>query len=248
MANFETLRERVTIQQVAELLEISLRKDGANFRAHCPICKEGDHRAFKVFTDTNTFYCWAHKRSGDIVGLAAGVWKCDEKTAGNKLAEHFKISAPQRPREIISGKFNADEWGKSLDPTHEALAPLGISTETYTAFGAGYNALQRSLKGMLCIPVRDASGTTVCFVGVQPDTQELCHPKGVDVPPFLNRDRISAGTLHVVIHPLDVLRHLEAGIPELANTIAVLTTITPDTLNSLSVFARERGINAIEFH
>ncbi len=173
--------------------------------------------------------------------------KCDEKTAGNKIAEHFNIDAP-RSRQNNGGTFNGEEWAKGLDPNHDALGPLGIAPETCSAFGAGYNATRPSLKGTLCIAVRDLSGKPVCFIGVHPETLDVHFPEGAEVPSFLNSDRISVGVLHVVSDPLDVLRHLEAGIPELANTIAVLAPITPELLEQLATMARDRGATTLEFH
>ncbi len=88
----------------------------------------------------------------------------------------------------------------------------------------------------------------MAFIGISPDTEEITYPKDFDHSRFFNCDRIGRGTLHVVSHPLDVLRQIDTGIPDLTNTVAVLTAITPAVLDALAAFAREREVDAIEFH
>jgi hypothetical protein len=244
MADFPTLKEKITILQTLDMLGITLNKES---RTSCPLCGEGGNRIFKAFVNTNTFYCWSCKKSGTIIDLVMGVLKCDEPAAGRKLAEAFDIKSPPRKPEP-TGKFDAEKWGKDLDPDAEQLKIFGISPTTYRAFGAGYNGSKPSLKGMLCIPVRDAGGPPLGFVGVALDTQELSFPKGVSPDMLLNADRITPGTLHVVSHPLDVLRQIETGIEELANVVAIMTAITPDMLDGLTAIARERGVESFEFH
>ena len=80
------------------------------------------------------------------------------------------------------------------------------------------------------------------------ETQEVSFPKDFEPPPLFNCDRISKGTLHVVAHPLDVLRQLDTGIADLANTVAVFAPVTPELLDSLAALAREREVDAFEFH
>lgn len=228
------------------MLRLTLRKDGADFRGLCPICGEGGERGFKVFTQTNTFYCWGHKKSGTIIDLVAGVLKCDAPAAGRKLAEAFDIAQPQKTAQT-TGKFDAEKWGKDLNPDAPELEPLGIAPDTYRAFGGGYNATKPSLKGMLCLPVRDAAGASQGFVGVSLDG-ELTFPKGVNPETLFNADRTTPGTLHVVTSPLDVLRQLETGIEELANVVAIMVPVTPAILETLAAFAKERGVETMEFH
>jgi hypothetical protein len=201
MADFAELKQRITMLQACEMLGIALKKEKETYRAPCPICQKGDNRTLQVFPLTNTYYCWSEKKSGDIIGLVARYGKIDEAGAGRKLADHFDIKTQRKPE--TSGKFDPVEWGKSLDPLHAALTPFGISPETLASFGAGYNASRPSLKGMLCLPVRDASGTPTGFIGIHPETRELTIPKTITAQ-LLNIDRIGAGVLHVVTQPLDV--------------------------------------------
>lgn len=248
MADYNTLKEKVTIQQALDWLNIKLRRDGPNLRGSCPICHEGGDRVFKAFTSTNTFYCWSCKKSGTIIDLVAGVTECDQPTAGRKLEDAFDIKSPPRKSENGSTKFDPEKWGKGLDPAAYQLAPLGLAPEVYRAFGAGYNATKPSLKGMLCVPIRQPDGTLLGFVGVHVETRELAFPKPAFAEALLNCDRVTPGTLHVVTHPLGVLRQIETGIEELANVVAIMTTITPAVLDNLTAFARERGVETIEFH
>lgn len=241
MAEFSILKEKISILQVCEMLGIALTKD---FRAPCKKCNEGGPRAFRVFPETNTFWCYAHKKSGTIIDLVCAVNGCKEPEAGRLLGTHFKVEAPRQP----AGKINLDDWGKDLNPNHEALETLGIDPAVLSTFGAGYNASKPSLKGLLCLPVRDIKGAKLGYLGISPETNAVAYPNGFTPPSLFNCDKVGPGTLHVVYHPLDVLRHLDAGIEELSNVVAVLVPITPDLLDELSALARERQVTAFEFH
>lgn len=245
MPEFTTLKSSITIVQACDMLGIKLNKEQ---RSACPICNEGGPRIFRIFPTTNTFYCWAHKKAGTIIDLTMGVLNCDEPTAGKKLAAHFNIDAPRQP---VTSKVNLEEWGKGLNPSHEALQPLGIPPKTFSAFGGGYNALKPSLKGLLCLPYRDRDGTLLGYIGINVETQEPSYPKGLEPSALFNCDRIEKGTLQVVSHPMDVLHQLDTGIPDLKNVVAVLTEQPPyslDLIERIIAFARERDVDNIEFH
>ena len=188
MADYLTIKEKVTILQAADYLGITLNKEQ---RSSCPLCKEGGNRTFKVFQQTGTYFCWTCRKSGTVIDLVAGVLKCDAPAAGRKLAEAFDIKSP--PRKAEPGKFDAEKWGADLDPDAEQLKILGIAPATYRGFEGGYNASKPSFKGMLCLPARDVSGAKVGFVGIALDTQEFELGKTVDSESAIQRRSRHAG-------------------------------------------------------
>jgi hypothetical protein len=248
VTDLEALKQKVTMRQVVTpMLELKLDKEG---RCGCPLCKSGGDRIFRVFDSTNSFYCYSCKKGGHIVTLVRAFYNCNAKEAGDKIGGRFGIDAPFKPNTNGGGEktYNVAEWGKNLDPAHAALAPLNLSEETLKQFGAGYNASKPFLKGKLCLPVRQPDGTLFAYLGIDVESREVTLPKQIGPTWLYNNDRITAGTLHVVSHPLDVLYQLGSGVPDLENTIAVLCPITPELLDIIAAFARERDVGCLEFH
>jgi DNA primase len=253
MADFATLKEKITIVQALEMLGVmqQLNREGKGFRGPCPICKEGGNRSFQVYPETNSYYCWSERKGGSIIDLVARRNRVDEATAGRQLASHFKMDSPRQPADNGSGgaKFNAEEFAKHLDPAHEALRGLGISAETLRAVGGGY-CTRPSLRGRLALPIRDENGTMTGFFGIALDGQEpeLLFPKGTEPPELFNCQAVQAGTLHVVFHPVDALRAIDSGMDEQRNTIAVLSPLTPALLMTIGTLAQKSGVDIVEFH
>jgi hypothetical protein len=99
----------------------------------------------------------------------------------------------------------------------------------------------------LVLPVHDRAGDNLAFMGLalkgeQPD---LLYPKGFVPPDFFNLHRVGSGTLYLVQTPHDVLRAWDG---KLADVICPLAPLTPDTLELLAGFMRERKCDTLEFY
>jgi hypothetical protein len=92
------------------------------------------------------------------------------------------------------------------------------------------------------------NGDCVDFVGValkEDDEPDLKYPQGVSPPTFFGAHKIQAERdLHIVYHPLDVLRYAEDGY----NVVAVLCPITREVLLELADLMDAKKVPDLEFH
>jgi hypothetical protein len=254
LAEFSTIKQSITILQLLDMMGIaSLKPAKAKvkgeevdvLRGECPCCKEGGDRAFVVYPHTNSYYCWSQKHGGDVLTLASRFWRIPLDEAGRKIAAHFNLSAPRKPAEAENG-FDAEVFQRSLNPDAPELALIGISADTIRFYGGGY-CTKPSLKGKLALPVRDIAGTIKFFMGIEIDNHEIVYPKlkGLVVPFFFGVDKLEGGTLHIVHHPIDLLRAVDNHIE---NVLALLTPVTADVLTSLKTLMDAKDLHTIEFH
>ena len=251
--DFQELKARATIQQVLDMLEVkNLKRHGDTLRGHCPCCKEGNDRAFVVTPAKNIYYCFAEKKSGDIIELASRFWRIPQREAAGRIAKHFGAPEPggDRPAEPAEttprSGFDAKAYQASLEPGHPGLRECGISEQTIRAFGGGH--CSRGVhRGRLVVPIYTFGGDILGFMGLalkgeDPDT---LFPKGFAPPPWFNVHRVGSGPLYLVQHPRDVVRVADAGME---NVICPLLPMTPDMLESLAAIMRERRSDTLEVY
>jgi DNA primase len=255
--DFQEVKAKVGIVQVLDMLELKhLKPHGEALRGQCPCCKEGNDRAFVVTPAKNSFYCFSEKKGGDIIELVARFYRIAHKEAAQRIATHFRLDGTTGPEpasetqgtapEARAGTFDAKTYQASLEPAHPALKDCGIPEQTIRDFDGGY--CSRGLnRGRLVLPVHDLSGNVLAFMGLalkgeQPD---ILYPKGFEPPNFFNLHRVGIGTLYLVQTPHDVLRAWDGN---LADVICPLAPLTPDTLEALSTFMRERKCDTLEFY
>jgi DNA primase len=260
LADFATIKAQVSMAQVIDMLGITgLTEHGETLRGFCPICKEGNNRAFVVTPARNIFYCFSEKKGGSVIDLVARMKRIPEAQAGQQIAAHFGLNgttqgagkpadnapgAADGPQERKSSGFDPREYQRSLDSHHEALTGLGISPATIRAFGGGY-AAKGVMRGRLALPICRTDGEITGFMGVaiNGETPEILYPKGYTVPFLFGVQRVEAGVLYLVNHPLDALRATDGGME---NVIASLTPITPDVLTSLQALMRDKDAHTLE--
>ena len=102
-------------------------------RAKCPWCANPEHYNLAFLPDGRA-YCHKCHKSGDVVTLAAQVWKVDQLTAARGLNDDFKLgltaSRPtdeqrrQRQRERdqreAEQQRQREEWARAADDLREA--------------------------------------------------------------------------------------------------------------------------------
>jgi DNA primase len=260
LADFATIKKSVTIAQVIEMLGITgLTPNGDKLRGTCPICKEGNNRAFVVTPGLNIFYCFSEKKGGSIIDLVARFKRIPEAQAGQQIAAHFGLNgttqgagkaadnapaASEGAQDRKSSTFDPREYQRSLDADHDALEALGISSETIRTFGGGY-ASKGLMRGRLALPICRVDGEISAFLGLalKGETPDILYPKGYVVPFLFGIQTLGAGTLYLVNHPLDALRAADSGIE---NVIASLTPITPDVLTTLQALMQEKDLHTLE--
>jgi hypothetical protein len=65
--DFAKLKETVSIQQAAALVELKLTKNGDAYRSPCPACNSGGDRAIVITPAKAAYYCFAQKKGGDCI-------------------------------------------------------------------------------------------------------------------------------------------------------------------------------------
>jgi hypothetical protein len=258
VVDFQELKTKVGIEQVLDMLGVKgLTSNGDALRGYCPCCKEGNNRAFVVTPARNIFYCFSEKKGGDIIELAARFYRIPQKDAALRIARHFGLidgsPAPDQPQagpgarlERAPGAFDPKAYQATLEPAHPALKDFGIPEQTVRDFDGGYCAKGLN-RGRLALPVHDEKGTILGFMGLalKAELPEILYPKGFEPPPFFNLHRVGAGTLTLVSSPRDVLR---AWDNILRDVICPLVPLTPDVLDTITTFMRERQCDTLEFY
>src|SRR3954469_15235408 len=88
--DFAALKAAVSIDKVAEWLQLDLKKQGSGqLRGCCPIHNGTNEREFVITPSKGLFFCFGPCGGGDCIKLAAHVLKIGTKEAAQKIAEHF---------------------------------------------------------------------------------------------------------------------------------------------------------------
>jgi DNA primase len=164
---FDELKQRYTIEQVAQLLGLTLKRAGETFRGPCPTCGSGGERAIVITPAKGLFYCWAAHEGGDLIALAAHIRKTDAKGAAAWLAGNSENSSrDQSPKGTVPR--TGDERGLKpleLEHDHVAVEALGFSAEDAAALGIGY-ASRGIMRGHVAVPIRLPDGTLAGYIGI----------------------------------------------------------------------------------
>ena len=270
--NFEEIKKSVSMQQVVDFLSIPglKQKSARQWKGACPSCKGAD--CFVVTDDggrdkIGAFNCFKCPAGGDqieLVSLIRGNPRRDPKgalAAAKELHERFMAaggggseesadrsanSSPQPQRERRQG-FDPEAYAKGLDPAHQALAGLGVDSETYRQWKAGY-AGSGVHRGRLALPVTGKDGAIVGYVGrvVKDGSPTLIFPNGLNPQEHIfGADRVVSGPLYLVRDPLDVLKAHEGGC---GNTVCFLTEdIAAIQLEALAALMDERKCESLSF-
>jgi CHC2 zinc finger len=249
------LKQRVPIERVVQLLNLTMRPHGEALRGPCPACKQGGERALVATTGKNLFYCFGAKVGGDAIALAAHIRGVKAAEAARFIAEGTG-TAPVKDTGTSNSKIEAtapqNEKGplKPLDyllAEHEAVQALGISPETCQHFGAGY-APKGIMRGRLAIPIFTHDGGRLlgyCGRAVRGETPALILPK--DFAYFtvlLNAHRVEAGDfVYVARDPLEMLQAHENGI---SNVVSFISAVTAEYLAVLSHWMDEKNVASFE--
>ena len=258
MADFATIKTQVSIAQVLDMLGIKeLTVSGDTFRGPCPICREGNNRAFVVTPARNIFYCFAEKKGGSVIDLTARFMHITEAEAGRHIAKHFGLNGGGQlvdaspPSEQAGSRkttaFDPLEYQRSLVPDHPALKELPFTSQTIRDFDGGYCAKGLN-RGRLTLPVHSPDGKLLAFMGLALGTEQpdIVYPKGFTPPLFFNLHRVGkGGALYLVSTPMDVLRTWDA---KLTDVICPLSPLTSDAVGALAAFMREQQCETLEFY
>ena len=165
---FDELKQRYTIEQVAQLLGLTLKRSGETSRGPCPACGSGGERAIVITPAKGLFYCWAAHEGGDLIALAAHIRKTEAKGAAAWLAGNSDNSSRNDAHKGTVPRTEEERGLKPLELEHDhvAVEALGFSAEDAAALGIGY-AGRGIMRGFVAIPIRLEDGTLAGYIGVQ---------------------------------------------------------------------------------
>lgn len=233
------------------------RAKGEQLRGPCPLC--GHRRpSLSIHTGKSIFRCFHCQAAGNVLDFVAAKEGVDLPRAARLLARWFEL-APAVPVEETSGADDTTESTpepeltehrpltfelKHIDPAHRALRGLGVSRATLEAFGAGVYGGRGHFKDHLVVPIHNADGVLVGYVGYPLTRQGLgaavYPPRFQPALELFNAHRAAARladspqALVVVADPLDTLYLHEHGVPA-----SVATFTTPPSRPQL------RGLQAL---
>ena len=170
--DFAAVKEAVSFSDAISFLDLQLKKAGNQFRGPCPACGSGGDRAL-VLTEGRGWYCFADKKGGDVIALAAHIRGESPKDAAQFLAIRAGIVPVHSTSTRTSQTVPESEPSSSklqplayLEPDHEAVVALGFNPEFCKTYGIGY-APKGVCRGSVAIPFRDEHGVLLGYIAVQ---------------------------------------------------------------------------------
>lgn len=175
--DFADVKEKISFAEAISLLSLELKASGNQWRGPCPACRSGGDRAL-VVTEGRGFFCFALKKGGDQISLAAHVLGISAKDAAVELAVRAGIvpegkgtvpSTSTRPGTVPESEGGADSKLAPLsyiEHEHDAVLAIGFDPEFCKQHGIGY-APRGIMRGTIAIPFRDEHGTLLGYIGVE---------------------------------------------------------------------------------
>ncbi len=228
MANFDELRARVKIEDLATMLSIETKQvenKPTQLRASCPKCQRGKND-LSIGTDRQRFTCWSSKQNGDVVDLFQHVQNIASKSDAG-IALKKLLDAPPETQTVPQGTTRPPEHLQKVRDNlvrkvegikdkvkAEVFKNLGITEETLEHFDAGYSP-QGTMAGRLLIGLHTSQGQLVGFVGIALDGREprYMFPNNITRESLIfniHRAR-EAQSIIVADDPLDILMGYETG-------------------------------------
>jgi len=170
--DFKELRDKVSIEKVAEWLGIAVNAKG---RGECPLC--GDDRSFTITPAKGMWGCFKCGKKGSILDLVVYMRQVKLVEAAKLIEDRFLGTVQSQPRRNSTVPGTDDERGLKpldyLDAEHPAIDAVGFSSDFAAKHGIGY-APRGIMKGTVAIPFRDETGTLLGYIGI---TEEAALPK-----------------------------------------------------------------------
>ncbi len=164
--DFQEIKANHPIEEVAQRLGLTLKKNGHQLRGPCFSGAEGD-RKFVITPEKGLWYSFALNEGGDVIKLvqlvndltpkAAADWIC-----GSTEPEKKPVVASSQEKSEARGGFRPLAY---LEPDHPAVEALGFDAETAKRLGIGH-APRGILKGLVAVPVRLEDGTLSGYLGL----------------------------------------------------------------------------------
>ena len=189
--DFKAVKEQVSIRQVLEHYDVTIKKSGRNSACKCPIHNGSNPRQFSFNDEKNAWNCFGNcKTGGNVLDLVSMIEFGDKahirdaalllqewfalssdppKTGGKKLADkrvRKKKSKPKvKPTEAPEGEELINQplsfTLKNLVPEHPWFDERGISKSTIDFFGLGLQEKGKFIPGRIAIPIHNEKNELV---------------------------------------------------------------------------------------
>jgi len=172
--DFQELKKAVTIEQVADFVGLTLKKDGAKFRSPCPVSERGGDRAVVVTPAKQLFYCFPCAVGGDLIKLASHVKDIGAKEAAELIAQAAGLNDPAAQRandkETPPALSQHAPVGLAKVRTylvwdHPKVAELGLTPQQAERLGIGYKP-KGMFRGSVVVPLHERSGKLIGYAGI----------------------------------------------------------------------------------
>lgn len=181
--DFEALKASTTIEQTAKLLGLELKQAGQSLRGKCPACNTDDPRSLVITPAKGAFYCFAEKKGGDLIALAAHIRGESVKEAASFLAGNSTVTArvpvnssdPKPAPKVPERGFDRAKYRAGLERTHELLKDIPADLIERADIGVSSRG---ALKGIVLPLYAHATGEFICYAAVT----GLQLPKATVVP------------------------------------------------------------------
>ena len=176
--DFGAVKQAVSLEAVLQHYQVQgLRKGRHQLESRCPIHRGQRDDSFRASLGKNVFHCFACQASGDVLDFVAAMEKCSIRQAALRLQQWFSIRSPDpcpALRSTQQGERVREKEGRNrplpfaltgVDPSHRYLVERGIDRATAVEFGVGFYAGPGLLSGRIVIPICNAHGQRVAYVG-----------------------------------------------------------------------------------
>jgi hypothetical protein len=250
--DFQLVKEKVSFEQVMQMLGLKMQQSGGQFRSSCPVHGGGERTL--VVTPTKGFYCFADKKGGDQIALVAHVRQCGNKEAAQAIASHYSlgqaaVKAAAGPKEPPAPTAKGLQPLGYLEADNQAVQALGVSAETAKLFESGY-AAKGVLRGRYAVPIKQKDGSLVAYVGVAVSDEQSPRLQFHNFDPsavLFNQDAAGASHLTVCRDPLSLILAVENGVPR-EELVSFLAPITALSLQVLAAFMDENAVETVDLY
>lgn len=163
--DFEEVKAANPIAEVAERLELELKKAGNALRGPCP-SGEGGERGFVITPSKGVWYSFPLQKGGDVLALVQLINECSTKEAAQFLSGTVPLEKANQPSleegSEARGGFAPLTY---LEHDHMAVGALGLEPEDAETLGIGY-APRGTMRGTVAVPIRTDDGTLAGYIGI----------------------------------------------------------------------------------
>jgi DNA primase len=172
--DFQEIKKRISIEDAVKVLGLKMKPGNNQLRGPCPRCNEGGDRALVITPSKSAYFCFAEKKGGDQIALAAHIRACSVRDAAVFLSGEESTGtsiSTSTSGSTVPKSEGGERSDRTLQPLsylesdHEAVSAVGFDPEFCRHHGIGY-AGRGIMRGTVAVPFRDEHGTLLGYIGI----------------------------------------------------------------------------------